>query len=226
LGSTREQHKAAYTYLALAFTVLENEKIKICIANKTVEHSKLFHFAGHAFREIGQVNRAADAYWRAGITDNRGKPPSDWGIRSLARAKVCFREVGEVEKSDEMHCLEWEARRHWSPRVRKFVLSLWALTSQYGTAPRRWLVSLLVVFGGSALMYELMHRLLWIHQGQTWTPWASAIYYCAVTMTTLGYGEFVPTHWVAQSFVVLNIAFGYLLLAVGITILGHKVIGR
>ena len=52
------------------------------------------------------------------------------------------------------------------------------------------------------------------------------MYYCLVTMTTLGYGEFVPNNAIAQSFVIFNVLAGYFMLGVGVTILGRKVIGR
>jgi len=192
-----------------------------------VGQDKLFHFAGHAFREIGHIARAADAYWRAGVASGRGSYPSPWGIRSIARAKVCFKDVGELGKSDNMHRLEWEARQHIGASWwQKPILFLWDVTSRYGTKPGRWLMSLLVVIVFSSIAYELMHRLLWIHQEQLWTSWFSAIYYCIVTMTTLGYGEFVPNHPVAQSFVVLNVIVGYFMLAVGVTILGRKILWR
>lgn len=226
MGSVREQHEAAYTYLALAFVALEKKNIEIRTVGEPVKHDKLFHFAGHAFREIGQLNRAADAYWRAGVTSKDGDYPTNFGIRSIARAKICYKEIGEEAKSDEMHRLEWEARRRVSRAWLKPFLGLWALTSRYGTSPPRWFMSMLIVVVFSTLLYEFMHRWLWIYQGQHWTPWVSALYYCVVTMTTLGYGEFVPQNVVAQVFVVFNVLAGYFLLAVGITILGRKVIGR
>lgn len=212
LGAVREQHEAAYTYLALAFAVLENEKIRIRTDGEPVRHDKLFHFAGHAFHEIGQLNRAVDAYWRAGVTSEDGEYPTGLGIRSIARAKICYQEIGEAAKSDEMHRLEWEARRRESRAWLRPFLCLWALTSRYGAAPLRWLLSTLIIVAGSTILYEFMHRWLWIDQKQLWTPWISALYYCVVTMTTLGYGEFVPNHAVAQSFVVLNVLAGYFLL--------------
>ncbi len=222
LGTVREQHEAAYTYLALAFTMLENKKI----GGEPISHNKLFHFAGHAFREIGQLNRAADAYWRAGVTSKNGEYPTRLGIRSIARAKICYEETGETAKSDKMHSLEWDARRHGSPIRHKPFLYLWALTSRYGTEPFRWIICTMITIAIFTIFYEFMHQCYWIDQKQPWTPWISALYYCVVTMTTLGYGEFVPNHAGAQSFVVINVLFGYFLLGVGVTILGRRVIGR
>jgi hypothetical protein len=103
LGDGAAQLEAAYTYLALSFAMMTNDDIHV----KTITAPQMFHFAGHAFREIGQLNRAADAYWRAGVIVK----PDEFSVRSLARAKSCYAEIGETGKSDDMHVLEWSARR-------------------------------------------------------------------------------------------------------------------
>lgn len=226
LGTTREQHKAAYAYLALAFALLEDASLVIEDEGVRIDSGNLFHFAGHALREIGQLNRAGDSYWRAGVMSKGGATPSSFGIRSIAKAKVAFAAVGATQQSDDMHVLEWEARRQTALWWQSSVLYLWRATSRYGTSAGRWILFTFAVVGASTWAYELMHSLRWIHQGQQWTPWLSAFYYCIVTMTTLGYGEFVPCHPAAQAFVVLNVLVGYFLLAVGATILGRKVIAR
>jgi hypothetical protein len=226
LGTPMEQHDAAYTYLGLAFLLLKHDGLTIPSGGKNLGPDMLFHFAGHAFREIGQLNRAADAYRRAGVVSTRGKTPKEFGIRSLARAKMCYEEIGESERSDQMHCLEWEARRLGSLGFRRLFLWLWAVTSRYGTDVRQWAKMFARVVLVSALVYECMHSLGWIYGQEHWTPIVSSLYCSVVTMTTLGYGDFVPHHWVAQLFVILNVFAGYFLLAVGATILGKKVIGR
>jgi hypothetical protein len=99
---------------------------------ETISAPQMFHFAGHAFREIGQLNRAADAYWRAGVIVK----PNEFSVRSLARVKSCYSEVGETGKSDHMHVLEWSARRQ-IPSQRfpaKALLWIWCITSKYGVS--------------------------------------------------------------------------------------------
>ena len=44
-GTLKEQHNAAYTYLTLAFVVIE-KNISIEEANETLTPDKLLHFAG------------------------------------------------------------------------------------------------------------------------------------------------------------------------------------
>lgn len=199
LGTTSEQHETAYTYLALAFKMIEDPSVLIDSLNKKVTVGEMFHFAGHAFRGIGQLNRAADAYWRAGVIAEI----SDFSIRSLARAKSCYSDIGEMSKSDEMHRLEWDARRLRSGTISSALFAVWKITSAYGTSSRRWFFSVAVFL----LAF-------------------TAAYMSVVTTATVGYGDFVPSHWTSQLAVVLNIAMGYTLLEIGSTILGRKVLAR
>ncbi len=220
LGSTEDQHKAAYLYLALAFRLNETPEI---LGKSSPE--KMFHFAAHAFRGIGQLNRSADAYWRAGVITKEKASPDEFGIRSLARAKSCFDEIGETDKSDEMHFLEWEARRLRSKRPSIF-LFVWKLTSRYGTSVTAWLWSMLVFVSAFALAYEMLHCCKKLQETTQWTHLVTALYFTIVTTATVGYGEIVPCHWASQIVVALNILIAYVLLATGATILGRKVLGR
>jgi len=225
LGSPRDQHEAAHVYLALAF-LSARAQIAITHKDKPIESSLLFHFAGHAFREIGQINRAADAYWRAGVVGAKNGVVDQFAIRSLARAKSCYSEIGETEKSDRMHILEWEARRQTGTLSNCVLLSVWKITSDYGTSVKKWFWSIILLVLSFSVVYEVLHDQGAIHQGQAWTPMISSIYFTLVTTATVGYGEFVPIGCLAQLAVVLNIVLGYFLLGVGTTILGRKVIGR
>jgi len=183
---------------------------------------RMFHFAGHAFREIGQLNRAAESYWRAGVIPEIG----DFSVRSLARAKSCYSEIGETHESDKMHVLEWNARRTLTRQPAKTLLWLWSVTSAYGTSSRRWLVSMGVFLLAFTVIYEALYRIGHLFHSQRWTPLVTATYMAVVTTATVGYGDFVPNNWVAQLTVIVNILAAYVLLAIGSTILGRKVLAR
>ncbi len=226
LGSAADLHEAAYVYLALGIRLSESPAIELAGAKGAVRPAQLFHFAGHAFRDSGQMNRAADAYRRAGIASDDGGSPDAFGIRSLARAKMCYAEIGETDRSDEMHVLEWEARRR-KARVGKPLLSVWKWTSGYGTSPRAWLLWVLGFVVLFTLLYEWLHRRGLLCAAHGWTPFLTAAYYCVVTTATVGYGEIVPCNGpAAQAVVTLHIVAAYILLAIGATILGRKVLGR
>lgn len=224
IGTAREQHEAAHIYLALSLLQLRTPKLTVQSDGEAVPPTNLFHFAGHAFREIGQLNRAADAYWRAGVAN--GKEVDKFAIRSLARAKNCYAEIGETEKSDCMHRLEWEARRARAKWANWAILTAWYLTTAYGTNLRRWLGSILVVLAGFSIIYEVLHTFHAVCDGHPWTPILSAVYFCVVTTATVGYGDFTPTSWIGELVVVTNIILGYAMLVFGTTILGRKVLGR
>lgn len=222
-GTLLEQHEAAHIYLALGLLQLGDSTLIVQSDGETLTPTKLFHYAGHAFREVGLQNRAADAYWRAGVAD--GMPGNDFAVRSLARAKSCYGEIGENDKADSMHKLEWEARRALARGAYWILLTAWWLTTAYGTSFLRWLVSLLVMLLGFSISYEYLHSSGFIVEGHPWTV-ISAVYFCIVTTATVGYGDFTPTNWIGEAIVVANILIGYAMLAFGATILGRKVIGR
>lgn len=224
------QHTIAYQYLALAFAVLEN---KDGPRDDVPSASVLFHFAGHAFREIGQLNRAADAYWRAGILsviDEALSPSYKAGIgtRSLARSKMCYADIGEVTRSDAMHRLEWDARRLLSSD-RTPILALWKVTSDYGTSLTRWSCSVAAVL----LLFAACYHVAYHHgvleptsmNNTSWTA-LTALYFSCLTSATVSFSDFIPTGWEAQMLVVLNVISMYVLLAVGATILGRKALAR
>ena len=223
LGSLNEQHEAAHIYLALGFCLLETPTIRVTNDGEVVNCSKMFHFAGHAFREIGQLNRAADAYWRAGVTDSK---LTDFTVRSLSRSKSCYEGIGETELSDQMHQLEWEARRIRSATWRRIGLLIWLVTTNYGTSLRRWLGSVMAVLLAYSIGYEILHCLGHVGGSAAWTTGLSGVYFFLVTTATVGYGDISPIDWVGQLTVATNIVLGYVLLGLGTTILGRKALGR
>lgn len=126
-----------------------------------------------------------------------------------------------------MHILEWHARLLASTGIRSILLNLWRVTSLYGVSLRRWVVSIALTLSVFTLLYEGFARSGLLHgAGDGWTPLISAFYYAVVTTTTVGYGEIHPLGPFAQVAVVLNIFIGYVLFAIGTTILGRKVLAR
>jgi len=224
LGSTKEQHEAAYSYLALGFRLIDDSSILVQLGGKSFSPAEVFHFAGAAFREIGQLNRAADAYWRAGVVGTHQEKINAFSVRSLTRAKSCYKEIGQTDSSDRMHKLEWEARRGLSSGAMRAFLTFWKTTTFYGTSFSRWtlcVIIFLIVFAG---FYEFLHRYNLISQEQPWKFGITPIYYCVVTTATVGYGDFVPRHPIAQVVVMINVLLGYFFLGIGTTVLGRKIL--
>lgn len=224
LGDSKGQHESGYMYLAVAFYLINHNTPSITFEGEEIPVQKIFHFAGHSFREIGQINRAADAYWRAGVINDKVECQDTFRLRSLARAKQCYSEIGEPEKSDRMHYLEWEARRLGNQSISP-ILFIWKITSGYGTSFTCWLISVAIFILTFSLTYELFHTIGWISSTKEWCNILTSLYFCIVTTATVGYGEIVPTYWASQVVVTINIVLAYALMAVGVTILGRKVIG-
>ncbi len=229
-GDTSAQMNSAAGYLALAFDALEavGEDLKAEETQNSLSRAcTFFHFAGHGFLNLGNVNRAADAYWRSGVSGSCADKATSLSIRSLARAKICYQDIGITEKSDQMHILEWHARLLASTGIRSILLDLWRVTSLYGVSLRRWTVSIALTLFVFTLLYEGFARSgLLSGAEEGWTTLISAFYFAVVTTTTVGYGEIHPVGPLAQIAVVLNIFVGYVLFAIGTTILGRKVLWR
>jgi hypothetical protein len=221
-GTARDHHEAAHIYLGLGLFLLSNPESIIRGNGDRISATKLFHFAGHAFRELGQLNRAADAYWRAGVAN--AEKVDVFSIRSLARARMCYNEIGESDKSDLMHILEWEARRQLANWPNRILLTGWWLTTSYGTSLSRWVCSLAVFLMSFTVLYVILKSC----NALTATHWSplSAVYFTVVTTATVGYGDIVPSDWKAEFVVIANIIVGYAMLAFGATILGRKILGR
>ena len=202
LGSFCDRHSAAYD-LAIAFRMAEKDTIRVNGDSEDMSAAKIFHWAGHSFRDIGQLNRAGDAYWRAGVMSGTKQTPDTFGVRSLARAKTSYAEVGDFDESDRMHYLEWEARRQ-QKKVAP-LLYVWKMTSNYGTSFSRWLLSCALFVVVFALAYQLLYSTGSLCVGHDWVWFLTAIYYCVVTTATVGFGEIVPTNGISQTVVALNI---------------------
>lgn len=233
---TKAQILSAGSYLAVAFKSIES--LTADYRDKSSQQSlrdacKYFHYAAHGFRDLGNINRAADAYFRAGVAGSlveektESEREANLAVRSLARAKICYQEIGIVEKSDQMHVLEWSARSMDFQGVRWALLGLWDVTSLYGTSLKRWICSMTLMLFAFTVLYESLYYFEFLTaDGVEWTPFVSSFYFALVTTTTVGYGDIGPQGPVGQISVVFNILLGYVLFAIGTTILGRKVLAR
>ena len=243
-GGKDGQYESAYIYLALGISSIKFD-IEVKNANGTTMPAyKLLHFAGHGFREVGQFNRAALAYKRSGIdginkyiTENETEEELlDFNIRSLALAKVQYEHIGQTDSSDEIHILEWHARRmrksdQWFTKLTKYT---WGLTSIYGTSLTRWSKSMGILLVIYLIIYQSLYMQSPDHfeleqdeSGETkWVHILTPIYFFITTVSTVGFGDITPMSWLAQITVTTNILLGYGLIAIGLTIIARKVIGR
>ncbi len=119
--------------------------------------------------------------------------------------------------ADENYLYEFKTRS----RFHKAIYLLWWASSDCGRSLLRWFVWLFIV----TMMFAGIYTQVSIDYGRHATGF-SPIYFSFVTLTTLGYGDAVPSSWVAQVFVTLQAISGYMGLGGLLSILGNKMARR
>ena len=119
--------------------------------------------------------------------------------------------------ADENYLYEFQT----SSRFHRAVYLLWWASSDCGRSLLRWFVWLL----GVTLIFAGIYTQVDIDFGKYVTPF-SPVYFSFVTLTTLGYGDAVPSSLIAQIFVTLQAITGYMGLGGLLSILGNKMARR
>ncbi len=119
--------------------------------------------------------------------------------------------------SDENYLFEFQSQS----RFHKWVYWIWWLTSDCGRSISRWFVWLL----GATVLFAGLYSQVAIDYGPNET-WFSPIYFSFVTLTTLGYGDALPTSVPGQIVVSLQAITGYMGLGGLLSILGNKLARR
>ena len=101
--------------------------------------------------------------------------------------------------------------------VNKLVYGFWHATSDCGRSLGRW--GLWTLFLG--VVYAGLYAGLDIDYGAHET-WLSPLYFSAVTFTTLGYGDALPTDVLSQAVVISQVVLGYIMLGGLLSIFAAK----
>jgi len=202
--------------------------------------AQAYHQAGSQLVRLDQFTQAGRAYSNAGRLAERAAQVATVdalkhdlqhvAIRSYSRANHCFAEVGELEWSETEYIHERDARVTWSIMQGKhpWAQLAWKATSNYGTSFTRWSLWVLSTIGAFSLLYEMFFRLHWLVPLDTapaasWIPFWSGLYYSVNVTAALGLVDYQPSHIISQSVVIINVLIGYLLLGVGIGIIGRMI---
>ncbi len=106
-------------------------------------------------------------------------------------------------------------------RANAVIYWLWSVTSDCGRSLSRWAgVTFLI-----ALLFAAVYAVLPIDYGDHPT-WLSPVYFSIVTLTTLGFGDALPTTVAGQITVMLEVIVGYMMLGGLISILSNKMARR
>lgn len=184
-----------------------------------------FTQAGRAFSNAGRVAERAAAGMPAGPDRHRLQYLA---VRAYSRANNSFAEGGELDASEAEYLNERNARLVWSKMQGKHppALLTWKATSNFGTSIPRWTTWIGGTLVGFSLLYELFFRLQWFGpMGNTrpspWIPLWSGFYYTINVTSSLALVEYQPVHPICQAVVMLNVIAGYLLLGIGIGMVGR-----
>ena len=204
------------------------------------ESARAYHQAGQQLQRIDQFTQAARAYSSAGRQAERAARSTTatasrhdlqhLAVRSYSRANHCFAEVGELGWSEAEYLNERNARVTWAKMEGKHPWGqlAWKVTSNYGTSFSRWGLWVSGTVGVFSILYELFFQLQWLQPMETgavavWIPFWSALYYSVNVTAALGLVDYQPTHVLSQAVVVINVLAGYILLGIGIGIIGRMI---
>ncbi len=152
-------------------------------------------------------------------------------IRSYARSKICYSEIGESEESETQYIREQDARvfQYKLKKQIPYALILWRESSMYGTDLKRWSKWVLATILFLGIVYQLLHSAGLMEAQRTtsdWTFYWSGVFYALSITSSLGMVDFFPQHWTAQALVIANVIWGYFLLGIGIGIVTRLIKGR
>lgn len=199
-----------------------------------------YHQAGAQLHRLEQFSQAGRAYSNAGRLGERAAQTADGGsakhdlqhfaVRSYSRANHCFAEVGELEWSEAEYLNERNARVAWAKMQGKhpWAQLAWKATSNYGTSFSRWGLWVAGTLGLFGLLYEVFYQIRWLQpmdnmNTAAWIPLWSGFYYSVNVTAALGLVDYQPANVVSQGVVIVNVLIGYILLGIGIGIIGRMI---
>lgn len=197
-----------------------------------------YHNAGQQLHWLQQFTQAGQAFFNAGKVAEQAAAAMPAGpnqrdlqhlaVRAYSRANNSFAEAGELDASEAVYLSEQNARLAWSKMQGKHPLahSPWKATSNFGTNIPPWIAWIGGALAAFSLLYELFFRLDWFTpMGNTtpsaWIPFWSGFYYAINVTSSLALVEYQPVHPICQAVVMLNVIAGYLLLGIGIGMMGR-----
>lgn len=231
--SRAEIMQSAFYYLAAA-NFLESRDI--------AKSAQAYHQAGYQLHRLDQFTQAGRAYSNAGrLAERAAKTATDsaqhdlqhLAVRSYSRSNHCFAEVGELAWSETEYLNERNARVTWAKMQGKhpWAQLAWKATSNYGISFSRWGAWVLGTIGLFSLLYELFFQLHWLKPmapgtPADWIPVWSGLYYSVNVTAALGLVDYEPSNMISQGIVIVNVLIGYILLGIGIGIIGRMVKSR
>jgi len=168
--------------------------------------------------EVAQCNVSGASFRHADLRDARirgvvGFDTADWVGADLRRADLCGAYLMRRFAHDQNFLAEFRGQS----AAHELAYLLWKVTSDCGRSTARWALWTL----GIAVVFAAVYAQLPIDYGDYETP-LSPLYFSIVTLTTLGYGDALPTDLASQVAVIVQVLLGYFMLGGLLTLLSNK----
>ncbi len=118
---------------------------------------------------------------------------------------------------DQNFIEEYRRQSKWS----QVLYHLWKFTSDCGRSASRWAMCTLAI----VVIFSCLYASVGIDYGEHET-WLSPLYFSVVTMTTLGYGDVLPSSLMGQVVVMFEVVTGYVMLGGLLSIFSNKMASR
>ena len=119
--------------------------------------------------------------------------------------------------NDQNFIDEFRRQSEWS----KVLYHLWSFTSDCGRSVTRWSACTAAI----VVMFAILYTTVGISYGDHET-WLSPLYFSVVTMTTLGYGDVLPSSVMGQVVAMCEVVTGYVMLGGLLSIFSNKMASR
>jgi len=149
------------------------------------------------------------------------------GVHGFHKARWVGIDLRDVDFTGAHHCRrfildqnyleEFRCRGPWS----EVLYRVWWVTSDCGRSMLRWTLCTLAL----AFVFAGIYPFVSLDYGEYRTP-LSPLYYSIVTLTSLGYGDVVPSSASAQVVVMIEVLAGYFMLGGLLSILSNKIARR
>lgn len=149
----------------------------------------------------------------ARLEGTRGYASADWVGADVHDAD--FRGAWLLRRAVIDQNFLWEFRRQ--SRIHEMLYQVWWVTSDCGRSIWRWAAFTLTI----GFVYGLGYEALSMDYGP-YETWLSPFYFSIVTLTTLGFGDAVPTGPISQLAVMSEVVVGYVMLGGLMSIFSSK----
>lgn len=213
-------------YAACIYLVLAQKE------SDTFIKSEYYHFAGHLFRKLGLLKKAAQAYENSSYCifnenstlDNKS---IDLALRSSGRSKTLYLEIGELEMFERLHRVQQNIKivKNNHKNNINIHLYIWKELSDFGTSGKKllgnfFLATLLFTFINQYLVSN--NHICINEEIVNYKPIITTLYFTLINFATMGDVNFSATDYIAQFLIITNVLIGYIFLGIGITFFTKK----